>query len=412
MRHVLIYAVALCGWAAAHLSPALAEEERKTDGISMASAGLLTGIDVLERAAFAPLDGLRIGLLTHIAGRTRDGRRSIDVLAKAANVRLVALFSPEHGLAADREGEVPGATETATRLPVYSLYGAAKRPTPEMLRGLDAVVIDLQDVGVRFYTYATTMAYVLEEAAKARVKVIVLDRPNPIGAAGISGPVLDRELQSFVGYFATPLQHGMTMGELARLFNGENRIGADLEVIAMRGYARASWYDETGLSWIGPSPNLRRLAGTVLYPGIGMLEFTNISVGRGTSAPFERIGAPWIDGKALASHLARRRIPGVRIEAVEFTPKSSSFAGQRCFGVRFVVDNRKTFDAVRLGMEIAVALKRLHGDSYQHRDLARLLGSRQAVAAVAAGKDPIAIAARWQPAQQIFLRTRAPYLLY
>ncbi len=217
-------------------------------------APVLPGIDVLAADAFAPLKGLRIGLLTHKAGLTRDGRRSIDVLATAPDVTLATLFSPEHGLGADREGEIGSARDAKTKLPIISLYGASKRPTPEMLKGLDAVVVDLQDVGVRFYTYATTMAYLMEEAARAGVKVIVLDRPNPIDGAGVAGPVLDKDLKSFVGYFEMPVQHGMTLGELARLFNGANGIGADLSVIAMQGYARGLWFDQTGLTWTSPSP--------------------------------------------------------------------------------------------------------------------------------------------------------------
>lgn len=410
MLRVLRYAFALFFAVAALLSAAAGEE--RGSNVRNEGGGLLTGIDVLEREAFARLHGLRIGLLTHKAGRTQDGRRTIDVLAAADGVRLVALFSPEHGLTADREGEIAGATETVTRLPVHSLYGTTKRPTPEMLRGLDAIVIDLQDVGVRFYTYATTMAYAMEEAARARVKVVVLDRPNPIAAAGISGPVLEADLRSFVGYFAMPIQHAMTMGEMARMFNAENGIGADLHVVAMQGYARERWYDETGLAWISPSPNLRRLQATVLYPGIGMLEFANISVGRGTPFPFEHIGAPWVDGKALAAALRHRQIPGVRIEAVEFTPKASKFAGQRCSGVRFTVDNRARFDAVRLGVEVAAALRGLHGEAFELRDLGRLWGSRKDLAALATGKEPAAIMNGWQPALQAFHQKRAPYLIY
>lgn len=393
--------------------PSLAFAEDKASPVTPRDkAAVLTGIDVLEAEGFALLKGLRVGLLTHKAGRTRDGRRSIDVLAATPDVRLVALFSPEHGLGADREGDVAAATESATKLPVHSLYGPSKRPTTEMLQGLDAIVIDLQDVGVRFYTYATTMAYVIEEAAKARVKVVVLDRPNPIGGAGAAGPLLDKDLRSFVGYFPMPIQHGMTMGELARLFNDENGLGADLTVVTMRGYARGSWYDETGLVWVSPSPNLRRLSGTVLYPGVGFLEFSNLSVGRGTAAPFELVGAPWVDGAALARALKRRNIAGVRITPADFVPKASKFAGERCFGVRLVVENRKAFDAVGLGIEIAVALRQLHPDAFEQRELLRLLGSRETLAAIEARKDPTAIVAAWRPQLQAFREKQAKYLLY
>ncbi|RTL71363.1 MAG: DUF1343 domain-containing protein [Hyphomicrobiales bacterium] len=411
MRAGLVSAAYLLfAWAAVACWPAAAEESESVGAPK--SVKVLTGIDVLAKDGFKPLEGLRLGLLTHKAGKTADGRRTIDVLAKAPGVNLVALFSPEHGLGADREGNIAAASDAATGLPIHSLYGASKRPTPEMLASLDAIAIDLQDVGVRFYTYATTMAYVLEEAAKARIKVIVLDRPNPIGGAGVTGPVLDADQRSFVGYFQMPIQHGMTMGELARLFNAENAIGADLTVVAMQGYARASWFDGTGLPWESPSPNLRRLSGTVLYPGIGALEFTDLSVGRGTATPFELVGAPWVDGTALAKALQRRHVSGVRITSAEFTPKASKFKAERCFGVRLVVEDRRRFDAVRLGVEIAVALRRLHPDKFETRDLIKLLGSREAIAAIDAGKDPAAIVASWKDGQGRFQAQAAPHLLY
>lgn len=392
--------------ASALFTRAHAEEKSRMRG------GVLPGIDVLAADGFAPLEGLRVGLLTHKAGLTRDGRRSIDVLAAAPNSKLVTLFSPEHGLGADREGEIGSARDTRTKLPVVSLYGASKRPAPEMLAGLDAVVVDLQDVGVRFYTYATTMAYLMEEAAKARVKVVVLDRPNPIDGAGVAGPVLDKALKSFVGYFEMPIQHGMTLGELARMFNAENGIAADLTVVPMQGYARGSWYDETGLTWTSPSPNLRRLSGTVLYPGIGMLEFTNISVGRGTASPFELVGAPWIDGAALARALAARNLPGVTIAAEAFTPAASKFTGERCAGVRLSVRDRSTLDAVGLGLEIAVALRRLHGQAFEHKHLAQLLGSRAALAQIEAGAAAPDISAAWHPRLSSFTDMRQKHLLY
>jgi uncharacterized protein YbbC (DUF1343 family) len=388
------------------VAPAQAEEKARM------RAAVLPGIDALEADAFAALKGLRIGLLTHKAGLTRNGRRSIDVLAAAPDVTLATLFSPEHGLGADREGEIGSARDGKTKLPIVSLYGASKRPTPEILKGLDAVVIDLQDVGVRFYTYATTMAYLMEEAARARVKIIVLDRPNPIDGAGVVGPMLDKDLKSFVGYFEMPVQHGMTLGELARLFNGENGIGADLSVVAMQGYARGLWFDETGLTWTSPSPNLRRFTGTMLYPGIGCLEFANISVGRGTPTPFELLGAPWIDGPGLARALAGRRIPGVKIAAAEFTPSGSKFAGERCFGVRLTVADRAGLDAVRLGVEIAVALRVRHGDAFEHKALAQLLGSRAALAQIEAGTAATEIVAAWAPRLSSFKDLRQKYLLY
>jgi len=375
-------------------------------------AKVLAGIDVLAADNFAALAGLRVGLLTNQASRANSGQRTIDVLAQAPGVRLAAIFSPEHGLGGDREGEIESGRDLQTGLPVHSLYGATRRPLGPMLAGLTALVVDLQDVGVRFYTYASTMAYVMEEAARRRLKVFVLDRPNPIGAAGVRGPLPDAGARSLTGYFRMPLQHGMTLGELARMFNVENRIGAELTVIAMRGYRRKSWYEDTGLTWVAPSPNLRSLHSTVLYPGVGLIEDTNVSVGRGTPTPFELVGAPWIDGQALAKYLQRRGIAGVQFVRVDFTPAASRYAGKRCHGVRIVLQDKAALDAARLGIELAAALYRLHPDRFAVRDMFRLLGSREVLAAIEAGEDPAAIEARWQPALRAFEAVRVRYLLY
>lgn len=379
---------------------------------AMTQARVLTGIDVLAADGFAPLQGLRVGLLTNPAGRTVSGQSTIDVLAGAQGVVLAALFSPEHGLEADREGDIESRRDPRTGLPVHSLYGSTRRPLGSMLAGLDAIVIDLQDVGVRFYTYATTMAYILEAAAKRKLKVIVLDRPNPIGAAGVRGPLPDPDVRSFTNYFRMPLQHGMTLGELGRLFNGERRIGADLKVIAMQGYTRASWYDETGLAWVAPSPNLRSLVGTTLYPGVGLIEDTNVSVGRGTPTPFEVVGAPWMDGAALAAALQMRGIAGVRFASAVFTPTASRYTGRRCSGIRIELTDRAALDASRLGIELAVALRKLHPDRFAVRDMFRLLASREILAAIESGEDPAAIERRWQPGLRAFMDLRARYLLY
>ena len=370
------------------------------------------GIDVLAAGGFAPLAGLRIGLLVNDASRDGSGRRTVQVLASAQGVQLVALFSPEHGLGADRDGKIASGRDSETGLPIHSLYGAQRRPADNMLAGLDAVVVDLQDVGVRFYTYATTMGYLMEVAARRRLKVFVLDRPNPIGGAGVRGPMLDPDLRSFTGYFPMPLQHGMTLGELATMFNGELQTGADLTVIAMRGYRRDSWFDGTGLPWVNPSPNLRTVNAAVVYPGVALIEGTNVSVGRGTPVPFELVGAPWIDGPALAAYLERRGIAGVRFEPAVFTPNSDRYAGKRCQGIRIVLLDREALDAPRLGMELAVALHRLHPKTFAVKDMLALLGSRPTLAAIEADKDPAVIARRWQAGVEAFAAMRAKYLLY
>jgi uncharacterized protein YbbC (DUF1343 family) len=395
-------------------SSAAAQQGRATPMASEQAkpAKVQLGIDVLAAGGFAQLAGLRIGLLANDASRDSSGRRTVQVLATAPGVRLVALFSPEHGLGADREGNIDSGRDPATSLTIHSLYGANRRPSSAMLAGLDAVVVDIQDVGVRFYTYATTMAYLMEEAAKRRVKVFVLDRPNPIGAAGVRGPMLEPALKSFVAYFEMPVQHAMTLGELARLFNAEQKIGADLAVVAMLGYRSSSWFDQTGLPWVKPSPNLPTAGSTILYPGVALIEQTNVSVGRGTPTPFELVGAPWIDGPALAGYLARRGMAGVRFEPAVFTPNADRYAGKRCQGIRIVLSDRTALDAPRLGIELAVALRRLHPKAFAVRDMLALLGSRQTLAAIEAGEDPAVIGRRWQAGLEAFTATRAKYLLY
>ena len=295
----------------------------------LAQGQVLNGIDVLEWDGFRPLRGRRVGLITNATGVSRDGRRSLDILAAAPGVELVAAFSPEHGLTARLEqNNIASGRDAGTGVPVFSLYGETRRPMPEMLRGIDTLVFDIQDVGVRFYTYITTLGYAMEAAARAKIRFVVLDRPNPISGVQVEGPLLDPEARSFIGYFSMPVRHGMTVGELARMFNAEQRLGATLEVIAMKGWKRGDWFDSTGLGWINPSPNIRNLSQATLYPGVGLLEFSNISVGRGTDSPFELVGAPWIQATELAAFLKRRKLPGVRFLPVRFTPSGSVFAGE------------------------------------------------------------------------------------
>jgi uncharacterized protein YbbC (DUF1343 family) len=369
-------------------------------------------VDVLRDESFAPLAGLRVGLITNQTGLDSTGRRTVDLLRAAPNVQLTAIFTPEHGLSGDRDGKVPSGREPTTRLALYSLYGDVTRPTPAMLDGIDALVFDVQDAGVRFYTYVTTMGYAMEAAAAKGIPFYVLDRPDPISGAVVQGPLLDADRRSFTGYFLLPVRYGMTIGELAQLFNVENGIGAELHVIKMRGYRRAQWYDETGLRWIAPSPNLRSLRQAALYPGVALVEGANVSVGRGTETPFELLGAPWIDGERLTSHLNRRQIPGVRVEPVDFRPTAHRFAGRLCQGVRVILTDRAVLDAPRLGVEIASALHRLHGRAFRLDDTLGSIGARWVLEAIRKGDDPREIARRWQPAVEKFLALRAKYLLY
>jgi len=377
-----------------------------------ATARTLAGIDVLRAERFERLRGKRVGLITNHTGRAADGATTIDLLAGAPDVKLVALFSPEHGIRGILDANVPSSRDEKTGLPIHSLYGDTRRPTAEMMSGIDTFVIDLQDVGVRFYTYMTTMAYVMEEAAKRRLAVVVLDRPNPVNGFQIEGPVLDRTGLSFVGYFPMPIRHGMTMGELARLFNRENQIGVDLTVVEMQGWNRDQWFDETGLPWINPSPNMRNLIQATLYPGIGSIEYANVSVGRGTDAPFEQIGAPWIDGVTLAADLNGRDLTGIRFYPVTFTPASSKYKNELCQGVFMIVTDRMALRPVRVGLEIASALRRLYGSKFDLDPTEKLIGSKAVMNAIRAGEDPSRIAATWSADEARWRLLRAKYLIY
>jgi uncharacterized protein YbbC (DUF1343 family) len=334
------------------------------------------------------------------------------LLAKAPGVKLVALFTPEHGIRGDLDEKVDSTRDEKTGLPVYSLYGEATRPTAQMLEGIDTLVFDVMDVGVRFYTYETTMAYVMEEAAKRNVKMVVLDRVNPITGFRIEGPTLDKDLLSMVGYFPMPIRHGMTMGELAKLFNAENKIGADLTVVPARNWRREQWFDETGVAWVNPSPNMRNLTEATLYPGICIIEAANVSVGRGTDTPFEHFGAPWMDGMKLAATLNARHLPGVRFYPTSFTPTSSQFKGERCSGVFMIVTDRSALQAVRLGVEVASAIYTQHPTAFEIDKILRLLGSATVLTRIKSGEDAARIAASWSADEGRWRLLRAKYLIY
>jgi uncharacterized protein YbbC (DUF1343 family)/CubicO group peptidase (beta-lactamase class C family) len=402
--------------AAALSSEETPEAARRLAALVARRVEVKTGIDMLVEEGFRPIAGKKVAVLTNATGIARDGRTTIEILrseeAKKAGVELVRVFSPEHGLLSSADEKVADSTDPGTGLPVVSLYGERRRPRPEDLAGLDAVVYDIQDVGVRFYTYITTLGYLMEEAAKAKVTVVVLDRPNPINGVAIEGPVSDPERRSFTAYHEIPVRHGMTVGELARLFNAERAIGAYLHVVRMEGWAREMWFDETGLEWVNPSPNMRSLTAATLYPGIGLLETTNLSVGRGTDTPFEVLGAPWIDGGRLAAILSARRIPGVRFTPIHFTPASSVHAGRRCGGVRFTVTDRDALPPVRLGLEIASALLTVHAADWDRTKLDALLLSRETVGRLEKGEAAGAIEATWKAALEAFRGRRAPHLLY
>ncbi|MBI4643044.1 MAG: DUF1343 domain-containing protein [Deltaproteobacteria bacterium] len=396
-----------------------AAEGPRTLNVAMAGHGqadppesVRPGIEVLAASGFAPLKGKNIGVITNHTGVDHKGRSTLRLLLQAPGVKVKAIFSPEHGLSGKLDEKVASGKDSATGLPIYSLYGNVKKPTAAMLKGLDALVYDIQDVGVRFYTYITTMAYAMEAAAAQGLDFYVLDRPDPLNAAGVQGPVLDPDLCSFVGYCSLPVRYGLTVGEIAQLFNRERRIGVKLQVVKMAGYRREAWFDQTGLPWVNPSPNLRSLTQAILYPGVGLVESANISVGRGTATPFEVVGAPWISGPRLTSYLRQRHIAGVTFEPVTFVPTSNRFQGQRCEGVRLRLADRAALDVPALGIELAAALHRFYPREFQIERTLGMIGSRDILRALKNGDDPRDIKQRWQAGLESFRRLRAKYLLY
>jgi uncharacterized protein YbbC (DUF1343 family) len=373
---------------------------------------VLNGIDVLKRDGFRQLKGRRIGLVTNQTGVDRDGHSIIDLLHQAEGVRLVALFSPEHGIRGVREGFIPDDKDEKTGLPIYSLHGERKRPAKNQMQGIDTFVYDIQDIGCRFYTYETTLGYILEAAAENKLKVVVLDRLNPIDGVTVEGPLLDKKLESFVGYHPLPLRHGLTIGELARLFNRERGINAELDVIPIEGWHRADLFDRTDLVWSNPSPNMRTLTAALLYPGIGVLETTNISVGRGTDRPFEIFGAPWIDGRHLASALASEHLPGVRFVPVRFNPKSSTYAGKECGGLQLFLDDWRRFRSVPVGITIAYHLHKLYPEQWRIKGYLNLLAHPPTLEALQRGDRPEQLIKSWQGELERFQKLRKEYLMY
>ncbi len=373
---------------------------------------VLNGIDVLRREGFASFAGKRIGLITNHTGFALDGTSTIDLIFGSKPGRLVALFSPEHGIRGIEDSQVKSTKDEKTGLPIYSLYGDTKRPTPEMLRGIDILVYDIQDVGARFYTYSTTLGYCIEAAAKAGIPIYVLDRPNPIGGVVVEGPMLDPDKISFIAYMPLPVRHGMTLGELARYMNAENKIGADLHVIPMEGWKRHDYFWDTGQVWTNPSPNMRTMPAAIFYPGVCLLEATNVSVGRGTERPFEVIGAPWIQPRALASALEDAPVPGVRFVPVQFTPNSSVHEGVRCGGVALVLTDLDKFRSVPTGLALVAALRKLYPKEFDIDKVLRLLGNQVALNALKAGESPAAVLNADREALDAFLARRRRALIY
>jgi uncharacterized protein YbbC (DUF1343 family) len=372
----------------------------------------LCGIDVLKREGFKRLAGKKIALVTNHTGLDATGTATIDLLHSAKDVKLLALFSPEHGIRGLVDAAVPDSKDEKTGLPIYSLYGKRKKPTKDLLKDVDTIVYDIQDIGCRFYTYISTLGLIMETAAENNLELIVLDRPNPIGGVLVEGPTLEKAKESFVAYHSIPIRHGMTVGELALLFNKERKIGAKLEVVKVENWRREQLFDETGLSWVNPSPNMRSLLAALTYPGVGLLETTNVSVGRGTDRPFELIGAPWVDGRKLAEALNEAGLKGVRFVGTKFTPTSSTHAKKECGGVQIYITNWSEFEAMPLGWTLVEQLRRLYPKEWEWKRYNVLLGHQGIFDAIEKGPSVRELSKLSEPGRKAFLEVRRRYLLY
>ncbi len=377
---------------------------------------VLPGIDVLKAEGFKILEGKNVGLVTNHTGCDRDGIPDITILAEASNVNLVRLFSPEHGIRGEFDSKVADGVDSSTKLPVFSLYGKTLQPTEAMLKGVDILVFDIQDIGTRFYTYIATMAHIMRAARKYNKEVVVLDRPNPLGGVKVEGTVPPEGLSGrFTSIYPIPTQHGMTIGELAKMFNEESGIGCNLTVIPMKNWTRTMYWDETGLVWRNPSPNMKTLAGALLYPGLGILETTNLSMGRGTEIPFEIYGAPWLDGKALASKMNSCGLNGIRFVPWEFTPtgRPHKYCGQRCSGVKVTIYDRRALDCTLAALYMMKTIRELHPGHYKFLAGFRFhMGCGDVEKWIKSGMDPVEIKERKLPAIEAFKKRRQKYLLY
>jgi uncharacterized protein YbbC (DUF1343 family)/CubicO group peptidase (beta-lactamase class C family) len=389
--------------------------------VTARNGSVRTGIDMLEAHNFTELREagkvrIKVALVTNQTGVDSRGNRTIDVLAKAPGIQVIAIFSPEHGVTGSVDTTAIGDSKDAsTGISVYSVYGdtsAKRHPSLDVLKSADVIVYDIQDIGARFYTYETTLGYFMEAAADTGQKIFVLDRPNLINGTYIQGPISDKGRENFINYGQVPIRHGMTIGELARFYNSERGINSKLKVVPMEGWQRGDWLDSTGVLWVNPSPNMRSLTEAVLYPGLGILESTNVSLGRGTDTPFELLGAPWIQPRELAAYLNARAISGVRFVPTEFTPSTNEYAQQKCGGVNILVTERNSLDAPELGIEIASALHSLYPQQFETKNLDNLMLNKATMDAISAGQDPRRVWMDWVEAIELFKPIRARYLLY
>ena len=371
-----------------------------------------TGIDVLVAEDFKALNGSRAGLITNHTGLDRQGRSTITLLLNAPNVSLIRLFSPEHGIEGKMDELVGDSSHQDTGMQVVSLYGETRKPPADTLKDIDTLIFDIQDIGTRFYTYISTMGHAMQAASEAGIRFVVLDRPNVINGMDVAGPVLDSGKESFVGFHTIAVRHGMTIGEIALMFRKEFGLDLDLEIIRMRGWKRTDYFEDTGLDWVNPSPNMRSPTQALIYPGLGLLETTNLSVGRGTTTPFEHFGAPWIRAEELAAHLTDLDLPGVRFSAVHFTPDASKFAGEACQGIRIQVTDRKTFDPLAMGLSIARQIRVDYPDDWDMSRFIRLLGNESVYEAISKGSPLDEIVRIYQPGLNSFIKRRADFLIY
>lgn len=377
---------------------------------------VLPGINVLKVDNFKILEGKNIGLVTNHTGRDRNGKSDIDILAEAPNVKLVKLFSPEHGIRGTCDSKVADGIDSLTNLPIISLYGKNRQPTAEMLNDLDLLVFDIQDIGTRFYTYISTLAYIMRAAKAIDKEVVVLDRPNPIGGLKVEGTIPSDSLTNkFTAIYPIATRHGMTIGELAKMFNEEFGIGCRLTVVPMKNWSRSMYWDETGLAWRNPSPNMKTLTGAILYPGLGILETTNLSMGRGTEIPFEIYGAPWLNGETLAVKLNSFGLKGIRFVPWQFVPLARwhKYRGQRCYGVKAVVYDRRTLDSYLTALYMIKTIWELHPDQYKFSGgFSIQMGCAETESWIKAGIAPEEIKAGKLPALEEFKKKRVKYLIY
>ena len=382
---------------------------------SGAAAPVRPGVEVFVAHPPAVVRGKRVGLITNQSGIDRQRRSTIDLLRASTELTLVALYSPEHGIRGIAETRVTSSVDEKTGLPVHSLYGETYKPTPRMLEGIDVLVYDIQDLGVRQYTYESTLALAMQAAVEKGIPIVVLDRPNPITGTILEGDILEPAYHSFVGIYPVLSRHGMTLGELAKMYNAEQRIGAELTVVPVEGWRRGTWWDQTGLPWVNPSPNIRRLEAAIHYPGTVFFEAINVSEGRGTDLPFEQIGAPWLKNTDVVAAMNAMRLPGIRFETVAFRVAESAnkYPGQLLNGVRFILTDRDAYRPLATSLLMIDLIRRLHPDQFQWADstIERHGGTARLRRAIESGTLP-ELLREWERDQAAFREKRAPYLIY